>query len=178
MTVQELFYRIQFHQDESAFNDLYKAYFLKLQGFAYSFLGDKEAGEEIINDIFLKIWLGRDRLDKIRNIQVYLYVSVKNACINHLRAISSKKAHDFQLIDTYYFHLPSDPAQLLIGKELRSEVTNAVNELPPKCKLIFKMVKEDGFSSKEVAEILGLSNKTVFAQLSIAIKKLGDTLLK
>jgi RNA polymerase sigma-70 factor (ECF subfamily) len=65
---------------------------------------------------------------------------------------------------------------LLISKELQTKVLKAVNGLPARCKLIFKMVKEDDLSCNEVAAILGLSNKTVFAQLSIALKKLDDAL--
>ena len=176
MITHELIHRIQFNDDESAFNELYKHYVVKLYQFAYSFLDDRETGEEIVNDAFLKIWVGRKKLDSIRNLQVYLYVAVKNACLNHLRSISSKKIKEFKVTEAYYFHLSVDPAQLLISKELQTEVLKAVNELPPRCRLIFKMVKEDDLSCNEVATILGLSNKTVFAQLTIALKKLDQAL--
>jgi RNA polymerase sigma-70 factor (family 1) len=172
----ELIHRIQFNDDESAFNELYKHYVVKLYQFAYSFLDDREAGEEIVNDVFVKIWLGRQKLDSVRNLQVYLYVAVKNACLNHLRSISSKKIREIKVTEAYYFHLPVDPAQLLISKELKTKVLNAVNELPPRCRLIFKMVKEDDLSCNEVATILDLSNKTIFAQLTIALKKLDQAL--
>ena len=176
MITPELIRRIQFNDDESAFNELYKHYVVKLYQFAYSFLDDREAGEEIVNDVFLKIWVGRQKLDSVRNLQVYLYVAVKNACLNHLRSISSKKIREIKVTEAYYFHLSVDPAQLLISKELKTKVLNAVNELPPRCRLIFKMVKEDDLSCNEVATILGLSNKTIFAQLTIALKKLDQAL--
>ncbi|ASU36374.1 hypothetical protein MuYL_4489 [Mucilaginibacter xinganensis] len=139
-------------------------------------LDDREVGEEIVNDVFLKVWIGRKKLDSIRNLHVYLYVAVKNACLNHLRSISSKKVREIKVTEAYYFHLSVDPAQLLIGKELKKKVVDAVNELPPRCRLIFKMVKDDDLSCNEVATILGLSNKTVFAQLTIALKKLDHAL--
>jgi RNA polymerase sigma-70 factor (family 1) len=176
VVTHELIHQIQFNDDESAFNELYKHYVVKLYQFAYSFLDDREAGEEIVNDVFLKIWVGRKKLDSVRNLQVYLYVAVKNACLNHLRSISSKKIKEIKVTEAYYFHLSVDPAQLLISKELKTKVLNAVNELPPRCRLIFKMVKEDDLSCNEVATILGLSNKTVFAQLTIALKKLDQAL--
>ena len=176
MITPELIHRIQFNDDESAFNELYKHYVVKLYQFAYSFLDDREAGEEIVNDVFLKIWVGRQKLDSVRNLQVYLYVAVKNSCLNHLRSISTKKIKEIKVTEAYYFHLSVDPAQLLISKELKTKVLNAVNELPPRCRLIFKMVKEDDLSCNEVATILGLSNKTVFAQLTIALKKLDQAL--
>lgn len=176
MTTHELIDRIQLNNDESAFNELYRHYVVKLYQFAYSFCDDREVGEEIVNDVFVKIWTGRKDLGSIRNMQVYLYVAVKNACLNHLRSISSKKLRELKLTEAYYFHLSVDPAQLLINKELQTNVLKAVNELPPRCRLIFKMVKEDDLSCNEVATILGLSNKTVFAQLTIALKKLDQAL--
>lgn len=176
MNIQELIRRIHVDEDESAFNELYKQHVLKLYQFANSFLDDAEASEEIVNDALLKLWTGRKNLGQIRNVQVYLYQSIKNACLNHLRSITSKRNNEQKLTAAYYFHLSVDPSQLLISKELSNKVLKAVNELPDRCKLIFKMVKEDGFSCKEVADILGLSNKTVFAQLSIALKKLDAVL--
>jgi RNA polymerase sigma-70 factor (family 1) len=176
LNIHELVHLIRFNNDESAFNELYKAQVVKLCQFANSFLDDNEASEEIVNDVFVKIWLNRSTLDKIRNPQVYLYVVVKNACLNHIRSNSSRTVRELNIAESFYFHLNADPAQLLISKELHAEIINAVNCLPPRCKLIFKMVKEDGLSCNEVASILDLSNKTVFAQLSIALKKLESVL--
>ena len=174
MNIQELVNLIQSDNDESAFNELYKQQIRKLSQFAYSFLNDKETSEEIVNDIFLKMWINRKTLDQIRNIHVYLYVSVKNACLNHIRSTSSKKNKELDLPETFYFHFSPDPVQLLISKELQTEILKSVNSLPPRCKLIFKMVKEDGLTCKEVADILNLSNKTVFAQLAIALTKIEN----
>ncbi len=177
MNIQELVHLIQFNNDEFAFNQLYRQLVNKLYPFAYSFLGDKEPAEEIVNDVFLKIWLNRSTLHNIRNIKVYMYVTVKNACLNHLRGASSKQLKELNIAESYYFHLSVDPAQLLISKELQADIISAIDSLPPRCKLIFKMVKQDGLSGKEVADILNLSHKTVFAQLAIALKKL-ETIIK
>jgi RNA polymerase sigma-70 factor (family 1) len=176
VSTQEHIRRIQVNGDEATFNELYALHEAKLYRFAYSLLDDREVAQEIVNDVFLKIWIGRQNLDQIRNLQVYLYVLIKNACLNHIRSVSSKKIKELQLTESYYFHLSVDPSQLLISKELQVKVLQAVNCLPPRCKLIFKMVKEDDLSTNEVADILGLSNKTVFAQLAIALKKLDDVL--
>jgi len=176
VSIQDLIRRIHIDEDESAFNELYKLHVLKFYQFAHSFLDDGEAAEEIVNDVLVKLWTGRKNLDVIRNVQIYLYKSIKNACLNHLRSVTSKRNNEIKLTEAYYFHLSVDPAQLLISKELSYKVLNAVNELPDRCKLIFKMVKEDDLSCNEVAAILGLSNKTVFAQLSIALKKLDQAL--
>lgn len=176
MTIEELVRRIHVDGDESAFNELYRKYSSVLCHFAQSFIADSDVAEEIVNDILVKLWLGRKKTDFIRNAKVYLYQSIKNGCLNHIRNISSKKNNEEKLIASYYFHLSVDPSELLISKELSTHVVRAVNELPERCKLIFKMVKEDDLSCNEVAAILGISNKTVFAQLAIALKKLEQAL--
>ena len=177
MSIQDLVRRIHIDEDESAFNELYRGYIAKLCQFAHSFLDDAEAAEEIVNDILIRLWLGRKDLGSIRNGQLYLYTSIKNSCLNHLRSVSAKRSNEQKVVDAYYFHLSVDPSQLLISKELSDHVLKAVNLLPDRCKLIFKMVKEDDLSCTEVAAILGLSPKTVFAQLAIALKKLDSALI-
>ncbi|MBE9586638.1 RNA polymerase sigma-70 factor [Mucilaginibacter sp. JRF] len=172
MNTQELFDLVRFDHDESAFNALYRMQAVKLSRFAYTYIDDTEAGKEIVNDVFVKLWHNRDSLAMVRNIEVYLYVSVKNACLNHVKSTTSRKARELNAGNRLYFQLDADPAQLLISKQLQQEIIAAVNNLPPRCKLIFKMVKEDGLTSNEVATILDLSNKTVFAQLAIAVKKI------
>ncbi|MEO7215577.1 RNA polymerase sigma-70 factor [Mucilaginibacter sp.] len=176
MTIAELLYLIQYNSDESAFNELYKLQYVNLYRYAFSFFGDKEPAEEIVQDVFLKIWLGRHKLPVIKNVQVYLYVAVKNACLNAIRSQNTKQLNEKYVNQAYYFQLAADPSQLLISKQLHNSILRAVDELPPKCKMIFKMVKEDGLSCNEVAQVLDLSPKTVFAQLAIALKKLEATI--
>jgi RNA polymerase sigma-70 factor (family 1) len=176
LNIHELFDQIRFKQDELAFNALYRMLATKLSRFAYAFVEDTGACKEIVNDVFLRLWLNRVNLAHVRNIQVYLYISVKNACLNHIRSTSSRLARELNASGSLYFQLNADPSELLISKELHAEIIKAVNNLPPRCKLIFKMVKEDGLSSKEVAGILDLSDKTVFAQLAISLKRIESVI--
>jgi len=178
--MDDLIHRIQYHDDESAFNQLYKQNVVRLFHFAFSFVKEKEIAEEIVNDVFLKIWIDRDKLHTIRNLSVYLYVAVKNASLNYFNRVSSKRDAIMDSFEpSFEFVLKDpDPEQLLIGKEMKLTIEQAVNQLPPKCKVIFKMVKEDHLTVNEVALILEISNKTVFAQLSIAIKKMEELIIK
>ncbi|MEO5947602.1 MAG: sigma-70 family RNA polymerase sigma factor, partial [Chitinophagaceae bacterium] len=66
-----------------------------------------------------------------------------------------------------------DPEQLMMTNEMLGQVKKAINELPPRCRLIFKLIKEDGLKYREVAELLQLSVKTVEAQMAIALRRLG-----
>ncbi|GAA3982760.1 RNA polymerase sigma-70 factor [Mucilaginibacter dorajii] len=165
------------NNDEEAFNKLYKLLVKKLVQFAFSFLDDRAICEEIVNDIFVNLWLNRHKLNVVYNPKVYLYVSVKNACLNYNRGNNTFEKRKEELSEIHYEIQSPDPSQLLIGKELTARILNAVNGLPPRCKLVFKMVKEDDLSCNEVADILGLSNKTVFGQLRIALEKLDEALV-
>jgi RNA polymerase sigma-70 factor (ECF subfamily) len=132
--------------------------------------------EEIVNDVYLKLWHNRGRIDEVGNISVYLYVAVKNTAFNYLRKSKSRLDSDLGKQAVHHFYLSPDPEQLLVTNELRRRIEAAIEGLPARCKLIFKLVKEDGLSASEVASILDISYKTVTTQLSIALRKLEQVL--
>ena len=159
--------------DQNGFKEFYQLQFFKLYQFAYSFVHSKEPAEEIVNDVFLAIWQKRAELSSIDNIQVYLYVSVKNACLNFLRRNNLPVPLSVDDLCVDHFQLVADPESLLIQRELQRQVREAIEQLPPRCRLVFKLVKQDGLSYKQVASILDLSVKTIDSQLCLALKKLA-----
>jgi RNA polymerase sigma-70 factor (ECF subfamily) len=175
LIMSDVLYRIQFGNDQLAFKELYEKKFFKLLQFALAFVKSQVIAEEIVNDIFLNLWHKRSKLDTIDNIDVYLYVSVKNASLNFLRRPAMKYI-SIDEIEIEYLFITTDPAEVLITSELRKIIERAINSLPPRCRLVFKLIKEDKLSYKEVAAILNVSVKTVDTQLSIALKKLEGIL--
>ena len=119
----------------------------------------------------MQLWKKRERSSSIRNMEIYLYVSVKNLSLNYLRNTSTHVV-DIAERSHEYIQFNADPETLLIHSEAVKKMNAAIRNLPPRCKLIFKLIKEDGLKYKDVAILLGLSIKTVEAQLVIAIKKL------
>ncbi|HEX5555472.1 MAG TPA: RNA polymerase sigma-70 factor [Chitinophagaceae bacterium] len=170
-------YLISQENDQQAFKELYGFYFFRLLRFCISIVHAKEPAEEIVNDVFMNLWRRRSFLHKIENLDVYLYVAVKNQSLDHLSRNHLKEMVDISAVSSEYISFTLDPEQLLISAERASEIEHAVNQLPARCKLIFKMIKEDGLKYKEVASILNLSIKTVEAQLTIAMKKLTTAIL-
>jgi RNA polymerase sigma-70 factor (family 1) len=162
--------------DQNGFKEFYQLKFFKLYQFAYSFVHSKEASEEIVNDVFLGIWQKKDTLHTINNIQVYLYVSVKNASLNYLRKNNLSIPICIDDLSVDHFPLVPGPQLLLSQKELQQQIREAIEQLPSRCRLIFKLVKEDGLSYKQVAAILEISVKTVDSQLCLALKKLAAIL--
>jgi RNA polymerase sigma-70 factor (ECF subfamily) len=127
-----------------------------------------------VNEVFVKLWKGRDRVPGIHNLRVYLYTATKNASLNYL----SRKAN--QLVTEPFDHISIQlreeqcPDQQLITAEIFNKIRMAIEELPPRCKMIFKLVREDGLKYKEVAEVLNVAVKTVDAQMVIAVKKISE----
>ncbi|HTI11647.1 MAG TPA: RNA polymerase sigma-70 factor [Puia sp.] len=162
--------------DEHAFEDLYRHYFVRLYRFCFSIIHLKEPAEEIIHDVFMNLWKKRLTLGEIDNLDVYLYVAVKNLSLNYLRDNHFPPTVDIEQSCNNYIQFHADPEALLVSAEVVRAVLAAIDQLPPRCKLIFKLIKEDGLKYKEVAELLGLSVKTVEAQLAIALKKIAAVL--
>jgi RNA polymerase sigma-70 factor (family 1) len=162
--------------DQHAFEVIYRQYFIRLFRFCYAIVHEKGPAEEIVNDVFLSIWKKRDGLPAIDNFEVYLYISAKNHCLNYLRAHRRQQSVDIEGLSDEALQFEADPESLLIRTETMKRVLAAIDLLPPRCKLIFKLVKEDGLKYKDVAKLLDLSIKTVEAQLAIAIRKIGQAL--
>lgn len=160
--------------DELAFRKAFNAFAERLTGFAYSITKNKEAAIEILDEVFVKIWKNKQRLAEIENLTTYLYTATKNTSLNYLsQKASYYKTQPFDFIN---IELREDdrPDQQLISAEIFAKIRHAVETLPPKCKMIFKLVREDGLKYKEVAEILNISENTVDAQMVIAVKRIAQ----
>jgi RNA polymerase sigma-70 factor (family 1) len=166
--------RIARFDDQKAYEELYVSLYEYLYNFAWSFVKSKQLSEEIVSDVFIKVWQKRSTLESIENFKVYLYVVAKNISLNYVgknKTLTYSDIRDLsaELISTY-----SDPEQLLITSDMMQLINNAVAQLPTRCRLIFRLVKEDRMKCREVAEILQISIKTVENQVAIAVRKIGN----
>jgi RNA polymerase sigma-70 factor (family 1) len=171
--IQYLQRRIARHDDQQAYKDLFTSLYSYLFQFARTLVREKEAAEEIVSDVFIKVWEKRKDLEKIDNLKVYLYVTTRNKAFNYL---DKQRRFDTDPIDDMTVELASvylDPEQLMITADMLALIQRAIDRLPPKCRIIFRLVKEDGLKYREVAEILDVSVKTVENQLAIALHKIG-----
>jgi RNA polymerase sigma-70 factor (family 1) len=165
--------RIARFEDQQAYKELYLTLYPAIFSFISGIIKSKPTAEEIISDVFIKIWEKRQDLDLIVNLKVYCYVIAKNLSLNYLekqRRISTLNIEDFSDTLTERF---IDPEQLMITSEMMDRISMAIDSLPARCKMIFILVKENGFKYKEVAEIMSITDKTVENQLAIALKKIS-----
>jgi RNA polymerase sigma-70 factor (family 1) len=174
--LKKLIERIAYNDDAVAYKELFLLYHRRLLNFSITITKSKESSEEVVSDVFFKLWVNRSTLTTIENFHLYIYVVAKNLSIN--RALKEKKDQSFSLdetiVDAKTIH--TDPEQLMITSEMHKRIRAAIETLPPKCQLIFKLIREDGLKYKEVAELLGLSLKTVENQMTIALKKISESI--
>ena len=173
---KELQRRIAIYDDQQAYQELFYLYYKPLLRFANAFVRSHELSEEIVSDVFIRIWERRAQLSEITNLKVYLYVSVRNMSLKYL--LKKQKQASIGL-DDLQVELESqhhDPEQLLLTAELMNRVARAIDDLPPRCKMVYKLIKEDGLRYREVSEILDISIKTIDNQLAIALKKIGKAI--
>lgn len=172
----ELQQRIAEYEDEQAYKKLFFHYFLPLKSFSYSIIKSKETAEEIVSDIFLDIWVKRRQLSAIEDLKMYLYTSVRNNSVRKLN--QQKKAVIFSLDDLQVeFASPDENAETrLLNHELSFKIDAAIDQLPQRCKIIFKLAKEDKLKYKEIAGLLNVSIKTIDNQIATALKKLAEVL--
>jgi RNA polymerase sigma-70 factor (ECF subfamily) len=160
--------------DQRAFRRLFDLFAPRLIEFTYAMVKTKDAALEVADHVFISIWQNRRDVPQIKNLKVYLYTATKNAALNYI----SRKARE-QVTEPFDFinvqlRDEINPEQQMITAEIFNKITAAINELPPRCKMIFKLVREDGLKYREVAEILNLSVNTVDAQMVIAVKRISE----
>jgi len=174
--IVQLFKEIQVG-NKAAFDELFNHYYTKLVAFAKQYTKQLESAEEITSELFVKIWLKRDTLSNILNPEVYLYVAIKNACLNLLRS-DQKRTTVFTENDE---KVPLKGVLItnntfLENKELLELLDQAIASLPEQRRMVFKLIKEDGMKTAAVAQILGISKRTVENQLYKAVKALLEIL--
>lgn len=163
--------------DEWAFGKIYTIYSNRLINFSSSMVHVHTIAEEVVEDVFISLWINRSKILAIENLPVYLYTAVKNRSLNKLSELSKRLiTTSFDSIHAQIQALEENPADKLISSEMLQKANEAINQLPPKCKMIFKLIREDGLKYKEVAEILNISVNTIDAQMAIAVKKITTTL--
>jgi RNA polymerase sigma-70 factor, ECF subfamily len=155
---------------ERAFRLLYDRYYYAVYRQATYLLKCPSLAEEATVDVFMKIWRNSRRLSPETNLKAYLIKATRNHCIDLLRQRQLAYA---SLEDCYALKAAeASPAEELERQELCQELQEAINELPPKGQTIFRLSREEGLKYSEIAELLGLSVKTVETHMRRSIHRL------
>ena len=160
--------------DQHAFRELFNFFAKKLTQFALSIVKSNDAAREIVDEVFIRIWRNRQSITGIQNLRVYLYTATKNTALNYLSTRARENVTE--PFDFFSVQLSDDqsPEKKMITTELLKKIHAAIDGLPPRCKMVFKLVREDGLSYREVGQILNISVKTVDAQMVIAVRQISE----
>jgi RNA polymerase sigma-70 factor (ECF subfamily) len=173
--------RIALSEDMKAYKELYLLVFDSLFQFSYSFVKSKQVAQEIVSDVFIKLWQIRTQLNAIDNLKPYLFGITKNFSLSYLARTSKNLSIQLDDIELDEIDIESliefkNPEDLYISKETIKNVIQAIQDLPPQCQIIFSLVKVEGLRYKEVAKLLNISVFTVRNQVAIATRKIEDAL--
>lgn len=174
--IQNLVKLVSVNSDMESFEKLYFHYYKKFFTLAKFYTKSVEGAEEIVNDAFVSIWANRSQLGAVNNFTYYTYKIVKNKCLNHLAKITAVIYVDIEDVNMDIPDIAPNKEEQLEITDLTIQINNAISKLPEQCGLVFKLVKEDGFKHKEVAELLNISVRTVEYHMSTALKKLAESL--
>lgn len=165
---------------EKAFSELYSSYYSYLNAVALCYLLDKEIVAEIVDDVFVNIWNKRETLSY--PIHYYLVRSVQNGCLNHIRMQRAQQnvldEHKDRMLafQENYIHSTPMPLQYVEMQQTEEEIRVAVNQLPPKCKMIFEEYFYAGKTVEVIANDMDLTISTVRVQLKNATDRLKQAL--
>lgn len=175
--VRKLLRRIKELNSQTAFREFYNLTYDRLFRIAYYYVKQEEISQEIVLDVFLKLWEQRATLLDIRNIEDYCFILVKNASLNQLEKEDRRLASSSNtVIDP--IASGSSPEETLISEELFARYVKALDRLPERCREIFIRIREEKQTYAEVAEALNISTKTVDAHLQKATHRLKEMILE
>jgi RNA polymerase sigma-70 factor (ECF subfamily) len=174
--IQRLQQKIALYEDMKAYEELYNLLYPGVHRFAWAFVKNRDTASDIGSDVFIKLWQIRGRLTEIQNLKVYLFTLARNFSYNYLTQQYKKVVLSLDEADPDALISFDDPEALCISADAVEKIRLAIRQLPPQCRIIFQLVREEGMKYKEVADVLHLSVLTVRNQVAIATKKIVELL--
>ena len=166
-------------REETRFEDIYLSYFSKMKYFAKEYVISEEDAENIVQDVFVELWENKEMLNMHMNLIAYLFTTIKNKCLNHLRhkLVVQETASKLQEEYTISLRMNLDSLEafdnnLFSDQDIEKINSRALDTLSEKCRTIFIMSKIEGKKQKEIAQELNISINTIETQMGIAYKKL------
>ena len=178
MTVREL-EQVTIHAlkkgSVEAFNLCYDMYFSSLCAYANLILHNHEVAEEIVQEIFVNIWIKRNDLPVHTSLKAYLLKSVKNDCLDHLRHLKVKENYAVNFLKESS-ELYEEVFYDLINNDIQKSLDRAIEKLPTQCREVFTLSRFNYLSYREISDKLNISIKTVENQISKALKIVREEL--
>ena len=173
LTLKEVFIKLSESPDRCVYDYFFNKYYPKLIWFALIFVKQHSIAEEIVSDVMLNIFNKREKLAQSDNIEGYIFISVKNQSLKYLRKHKRLVYFDnFEGETDFLMTTSCSPEYEYLESEFYQVIKSTIDSLPPKRKLVFRMIKEEGLKYNDVAKLLELSVKTIETHMGLALKTL------
>jgi RNA polymerase sigma-70 factor (ECF subfamily) len=157
---------------EDLFEQVFRSHFKRLHAYACTIMREVGPAEEIVQNVFLKLWEKKAEITIRENASAYLYRAVHNESLNYLRHQKVRSAYQSYAMRQHKQTEQEKPAEKVIMGELEKKLETALRELPEQCRTIFQLSRFEDLKYKEIADKLGLSVKTIENQMGKALKLL------
>lgn len=174
--IRFLLQELALNSSEAAFKSLYFSYGDRIMRYLFLYVKSNEVAEELNSDVFLTLWKNRRLLLEIEHFDAYIYRIAKFKALNYLRDEKKIYVDIDELPIDLFANTGTTPEDDYFSKELIEALNQAIEQLPNRCKMAFKLVREDKMKYKDAAEHLGISIKTLEAHLTSAMKKIKATI--
>jgi len=161
--------------NEQVFELFFRNYYERLCNYANTILNDMDEAEEIVQNAFLAMWEKRESIEVHTSLKSYLYRSVYNSSLNHVKHLKVRRKHDERLLQNSNA-LHDSAAAPLLHNELETLAKNAIDQLPPQCQMVFKLSRFENLTYAEIASQMQISVKTVENHMMKALKVLREKL--
>ena len=160
--------------DRESFNQVFRRYYSPMVRFCIRYVADSDLASEIVQDLFVKLWSNREKISFNTSFESYMLTSVRNSALTY---INKERSHAEANLRIYSEESDNtDPSETLQSNNLEESYRKILKDMPEKRREVFLASRYDGLKYSEIAEKLGISQKTVEAQMSAAIKQLKDGL--
>jgi len=161
---------------QAAFRQLYDRYRNKIFSISWKIIGAQSSAEDVVQDIFIKLWLKKENIPEIENFEAYLNMMVRNHIFNYLRKVANEKSF-LQRFKIKSVQQNDDGLEKVCYHELESLVQKTVDLLPPQQKKAYTFSRIDGLKHEEIAEKMGISRSTVKGHITGALSHIKNAVL-
>lgn len=156
-------------RDETAFEQVFKTHFKRLHAYAFTILRDETEAEEMVQQVFFKLWERNETLSLNGSVSAYLYRAVHNESLNYIKHQKVRSRHQLQVAYRMKNEV-EQPAKKVMAGELEKKIQEALLELPEQCRTVFQLSRFEELKYREIADQLDISVKTVENQMGKALK--------
>lgn len=171
MARSEIYLRDLHEGQESGLHHFIGIHGKSLRFFAYSLVRNKEVAEEIVSDVFFKLWNGREGFASAQKVKAFLYIATRNACYDYLDSPKNRVLYDTDVTDELE-HPQKDLLVQIIQTELVELIYDEVNNLPEQQASVFRMSYLEGLTTDEISDALGITSNAIFLARSRALARL------